>query len=671
MTSRHGPLTLIRKLFISLTLSLSAVPLLAGAQSRDTVEIDLQTVEVKGNLHRRLFKTSTDGSTSISRQALVALPQLMGNVDPIKALQALPAVSSGGDIGGGLYVQGCSSWQNYISINSVRVINPMHMLGIFSVFNTPHFDSFQLSPVPYASSPDIVGSCFSASNNALTDTVISLEATAGLIDSHATLRLPLRSGGSSLTLSGRATYVDLLFGNALAIDHSQLHYGFQDINATYTSIIGSSDYTLQADILYSHDRLRLEEEGYSADGRLGWHNLAAGLSLANPRWSHQLSVSAYGNRFDLQQGGNLYILPSSVTMLEEATQWSYKEFTCGWDGTVAWFTPQYDKNRYSPLHTHSFSAAIYGAIDWPISSWLTISPGLRLSYYSSGGFNRPYPLPHLDLSVGFTRWLKLGAGYCMVMQPTHFIKESGAGLPTDYIVNASRVFKPQTAQAFHLNLNGVLPWGYTFTLGGYYRSLRHITEYDGSILNMVNAGYDPLSDLRQGNGRTYGFTAMMAKVEGPLTATLSYTLSRAEGRFEDLNDYRWIPLSHDRRHDLSLTLTWHPRRELEIGATGVYATGFPFTEASMGYMIGENLIFEYYPHNSSRLPAYKRIDLGAGWTFNSRERLKHKVNLSFYNLLGWHNVLFSYVSYSPEHGVRHRQSKMKLIIPSISYTISL
>ncbi len=90
--------------------------------------------------------------------------------------------------------------------------------------------------------------------------------------------------------------------------------------------------------------------------------------------------------------------------------------------------------------------------------------------------------------------------------------------------------------------------------------------------------------------------------------------------------------------------------------------------AKYGYIIGENLICEYYPHNSSRLPPYKRLDLSFTYQLKSRHLL-HEFNLSVYNALASRNMLFMYNSYSLKDGVEVKKAVMKSVIPSVAYAI--
>ena len=131
-----------------------------------------------------------------------------------------------------------------------------------------------------------------------------------------------------------------------------------------------------------------------------------------------------------------------------------------------------------------------------------------------------------------------------------------------------------------------------------------------------------------------------------------------------------MPSAYDRPHDFNATLSYTPPfiagSPLTIAGSYTYATGTPYTRARLGYMIGENLICEYYPHNSSRLPDYKRLDLSATWRFRGKAG-RHTLGVSVYNVLANHNTLFVYTSYSIDTGISQKQSVMKSVIPSINY----
>lgn len=56
------------------------------------------------------------------------------------------------------------------------------------------------------------------------------------------------------------------------------------------------------------------------------------------------------------------------------------------------------------------------------------------------------------------------------------------------------------------------------------------------------------------------------------------------GNFPDLNENKTFPAKYDRRHDVSVVLTYEINKKWSIGATWIYATGsssnLPQTECS-------------------------------------------------------------------------------------------
>ncbi|MDE6835990.1 MAG: hypothetical protein K2J03_03415, partial [Muribaculaceae bacterium] len=174
--------------------------------------------------------------------------------------------------------------------------------------------------------------------------------------------------------------------------------------------------------------------------------------------------------------------------------------------------------------------------------------------------------------------------------------------------------------------------------------------------------YSPLSDIIDGKGYAYGLSVSLSRQFGSIRGRVGYNIGKSRLKFDRYGN-EYFPASHDRLHDLSASLLWNPISRLTLGATFTHATGTPFTKAKYGYILGENLICEYYPHNSSRLPAYNRLDLSAIWRMGS-----HSIEVSVYNALGSKNILFLYYSYSLSEGIKRKESVMKTVIPSISYT---
>ena len=81
----------------------------------------------------------------IDSKTLDEIPYLLGEVDPVKAIQLLPGVQAAGDGNTGFYVRGGGADQNLILLDQATVYNASHLFGFFSVFNGNAIDNVSLT----------------------------------------------------------------------------------------------------------------------------------------------------------------------------------------------------------------------------------------------------------------------------------------------------------------------------------------------------------------------------------------------------------------------------------------------------------------------------------------------------------------------------------------------
>lgn len=254
------------------------------------------------------------------------------------------------------------------------------------------------------------------------------------------------------------------------------------------------------------------------------------------------------------------------------------------------------------------------------------------------------------------------------MRFDRLIEMTSGGFPADFMACCDGNVPPEDVHSFEIAADGVIPCtGLVYSAEGYFKILRGGVEFKGSLLDMTTPAFQPLENLEKTRGYAWGISLTLSRQIGRLRGRVAYNLGQSKVRGYGVGN-GYFPSSHDRLHDLSASLAWSVTRDIILAANFTYATGTPYTKAKYGYMIGENLICEYYPRNSSRLPDYMRLDFSALWTFCRKGRIKHSVNLSVYNAAALRNVLFVYTDYSLDQGILHRESVMKSVIPSISYT---
>jgi hypothetical protein len=630
-----------------------------------TASRQLQEIEIKGTAPRRVLRLSADGCVTLSAPLLGEQPSFMGGNDPIALLRTLPAVSTNNDLQAALSVRGSGTGANTFESDGVRIINPMHMLGLYSAFNSAYYRNFTFRsgrlPATTASATSGVIEAFSCTTP---DTLLSGSATVGLIESHGGVHIPLGSR-SSLSLGARTTYLNAVFPGLLTLGSSTLRYSFTDINASFISQLSHRD-LLRVSLFADRDRMSLFSEKFGTkDGNFGWENFAAGTTWQHSDLTTSIGVSRYKNSFEMEQGGRHLTLPAGLTQVTAKAMMPIKEFTFG-----AEVDYRYSSGQNGFGEAKSAEASLAASWQKLLLRRLTLNLGVRLTAYHCNGYTTVMPLPRVDLTYTVASTLQLFAGYGRYARFDRLIEESANSLPIDFWSCASKALKPEESHSFELGVSGMEPvTGINFMVELYYRLLRRNSEYTGSLLDLVNNTYNPLDNVMLGNGNAKGVSVTAMRQIGKVRGRVAYNYGRSQLRFAKYGS-ELFPSAHDRPHDLNVTLSWSAFRNFTLSGAYTYASGTPYTQAKYGYMIGENLICEYFAHNSSRLPAYKRLDLSASYVIIGGKRLRHTFNISVYNALANHNVLMRYTSYSINEGIQQLQSVMKSVIPSVSYTFS-
>ena len=154
---------------------------------------------------------------------------------------------------------------------------------------------------------------------------------------------------------------------------------------------------------------------------------------------------------------------------------------------------------------------------------------------------------------------------------------------------------------------------------------------------------------------------------------ISYTLSKTDRVFPDVNEGNPFPAKFDRRHILNVQASWTIVKDerKEIGLTGLYTfqSGHWETVAAGEYTaflpFGHTLSIDYFTStNNYRMPDYQRIDIGVYTKWGTKAQ--NSLNIGIFNLLNRHNPFT--ITYDDESG-DWRQVSLLPIMPSISYSV--
>jgi hypothetical protein len=277
------------------------------------------------------------------------------------------------------------------------------------------------------------------------------------------------------------------------------------------------------------------------------------------------------------------------------------------------------------------------------------------------------------------------ASYAMMSQNVHLLSSSTISLPTDLWLPTTKKIKPQVSQQYALGGFFKLPWNLDLSVEGFYKTMTNLIEYKpGASFASSTTGWEEQIEL--GNGWSYGGELLLEKKVGKLTGWIGYTLSWSKRQFEYLNFGEPFFARYDRRHDVSVTLTYEFNKDMDMGVTWVYGTGNAVTLGKQKFKEFPdpgswfNTLTYYEGRNNYRMPAYHRLD----WGINFHKDLKYgrrTISVSVYNAYNRQNPFFLYWGYDyemetdPETGNMYEESKPALkqisifpIIPSISYT---
>lgn len=663
-------------LFITILNILSVC--LASAQTNDSIlSKTLDDVTVHSHRYTSSVKSSKEGEYTWKLPFLNNLPKIMGNADPIHYAQMLPGVQTNSEYKAGINIQGCENSHNAILLEGVPIYNPNHLLGFFSVFNATHFSTMSVRKYnPISSSANRLGGTLEIFHDEEIPKSTEGDLTVGLISSQGTIRVPI-GDKTKITLSLRASYINLLYSSWLTFDDASLNYSFADANFTLHHKLNNKN-TLIVDYYGGFDHADVEDYYSSISFKSKWGNHVGAL-----HWKHKnnkykihstIFTTNYLNQFNLNIGNLALDIPSSISDIGIKSALEHEKWNVGLNFTYHNIHPQnidlqggYNIKNPPQQKQDSWEATLFAEYKHRFLKYYTINLGSKLVGYfthSSSFFNADP-----TVSVAFDNYrTKVSLNYTYAHQYLFQTGFSNVGLPIEFWFSADENNAPQSTHSVMLSASTSLFSGrYRLHADLFYKKLYNQIEYRGNVFDVANTQYSLQDNLLHGHGTNYGFSVMAHKCTGKLTGWISYTYTHAKRFFKELDEQTPFAANHERPHDLKAVIMYSPWKHWDFGATTVFASGTPFTKPkSIAYFNG-NIITQYEAYNSSRLRPYFRLDVSANYKWSSRLFKEQGINLSIHNVTCTENHLFWKVKIK-EGGFAYRPvSFIVNILPSISY----
>tara|TARA_Y100000385_G_scaffold242198_1_gene259030 strand:- start:1792 stop:4218 length:2427 start_codon:yes stop_codon:yes gene_type:complete len=649
---------------------------------------------------------STDlGLESVDVEQIKALPALLGEVDVLKVLQFLPGVSSAGEGNSGFYVRGGGPDQNLILLDDATIYNASHLFGFFSVFNADAIKNVEL--IKGAMPAEYGGRVSSVLNIGLKEgnsKEWKMAGGLGLISSRLTVEGPLQKDKSSIILSGRRTYIDVLTKPALkGTAFEGTGYYFYDLNAKANVHLSDKDQLFLSGY-FGQDVFSFTSADAGFSTRIPWGNAMGSL-----RWNRIVNDKMFLNigttyssyefafiagqedfEFGFESGikdwasrAELSLYPNLRHSIKTGVDYVHHDFVPT-DFLARSGDTEFDTGESEQTFSHE--TGLYLQDDFDLTEKLRIHGGLRWSgFWHVGPFTRyglPNPLapgqteaptyyapgelvkfyngfePRLAVRFKSGPQSSIKAGYSQNYQYIHLTSLGTTSLPGDIWIPSSDRVAPQWGEQLSL--------GYFTDLGkqnmweasveGYWKALEGLVAYGENSRPEDNINNNVDNNLVFGSGWSYGLEFFLKKRRGNFTGWIGYTWSKTERQFDGLNNGLIFPSKYDRRHDLSVVADWKINEKWRLGGAFVYATGNSLTLPIQRYLFEGRITDVYGARNGFRMASYHRADISATLTpdKSKKESAKKKKNrdiraesswtFGFYNVYNRMNPYFIYFS---------------------------
>jgi hypothetical protein len=669
--------------------------------------IQMQEVSVSANRKEKTVVNAVmPGIFYVGAGRIERSPSLLGEPDALKTIQFLPGVKAGNEGTSGINVRGGSHDQNLILLDGVPVYNTNHLFGYLSAFNTDAMKDIRFYkggiPARFGGRlSSVVDIAMKEGNMKATGGKVSVSPLAGKL----MLEGPLKKDVASFMISGRRSWLDipLRIKQIISDERETTGYSFYDLNAKFNWIInprnriflshyqGRDGYFLNnRDSMYT-DRYSFNWGNYTSVIR--WNLVLTPRLFINTSTYHSLyrfkeQFETLGKKKNGQYTGSgleefSLISDGDLSLNNHAVRFGYQFSRQSFDPEITSFSEDstiFLSPGTPPARANSFS--VYTEDEFKPFQTLSLNLGIRLlSYFTKNG-KIFYPEPRVSARYEASPKMDLKFSVQRMTQTVHLLTNNALNMPTDLWVTAGEHALPATLWLIDLGLNADLKKGLQVEFDLYYKPMKNLREYKPGVIVMAGSGKDWEELTVAGKGLNYGAEWMLEKTSGRLTGWAGYSLSWAKRKFDEINNGKYYPYKHDRRHNLSIlanyTVRETPVKKKMLSLTFLYASGNAITipDEHVQAILLPGLTkdhpfinrfswYESFPHpNNYRMPSFHHLDLAWAATKKFSKNRERTWNFSVYNVYNRLNPYFYYKSYE-----KFQQISMLPVIPSVSWTL--
>lgn len=611
------------------------------------VQQAVEMSEVLVESERRVEKLDAASLHVIGSQEIRQIPSA-GQQDVLRSLLILPGIVSTSDVSAKFYVRGGAGDQNLILLDGMRMYNPFHAFGIFSIFDPDLINTTEVYTGAY---PAGYGNRLSSVVNMTTKQGntkrLAAKSEVNFLNGKLQLEGPIQNDNSWL-INGRTSLSDRAFKHFL---HNPVPISFYDlfIKATLGSESGRNSFRG----FFSGDNITADkptEPDYS------WTTQAlaasvSGLAADRIYFDGIAYTSSFKVKRDPKQSPTA--LPAESRVSDDGIR---VDLTIHTESSGTFLTGfQFDLPEYTYNYaTASHAVRTFQSVDTELWLWLRHRKEYRHSQTDLGlhfdivslfdhGPDLRALQPRLSVRFDLAEFWRLRFSYGTFTQRVITISnEDDITSLFEAWISIPKDLRTEQAHHFVIGLEGFLSSALSLDLQSYIKFFSSLVLYNRDKLFPT----DP--DYINGTGKAYGAELLARYASTVVDLSLAYAIASTR---VTSNGFTYAP-RYDRRHTINALGVFHPLTNLDVTFRWEFGTGYPFTQ-TIGYYdrlllgnLGGNFGGETgVPYsilgakNAARLPTYYRIDAGATYHFLIPP-LRGSVGVSIANLTNRKNILF-------------------------------
>jgi hypothetical protein len=570
--------------------------------------------------------------------------------DIFRSIQVLPGIVSASDVNAHFYVRGGAGDQNLILLDGMKIYNPYHAFGAFSIFDP---DFIKTTEVYTGAFPPGFGGRLSSVINLTTRdgraTAVGGKANINFLSSKVQIEGPLVSDVrwiSSFRKSIFKNTLGTLYGKDVPLSFYDAFVKVTRENVDY------SRYAVQG--FFSGDELT-SSSATEPDYR--WKNHAVGFTASG---LIQDRVFVYGvgfeNYFEAKREGkgSASITPASTKVKETGLYLNATLYTNTHDLYFFGFEFSFPTLEYNLINTFGIRRRIFSSY---VEAWSWVRYQTKLAGVQVDGglhvdlgslFQRDPELtmvqPRLNIAYSVAEGWTLKASYGRFNQNIITVNNEDDVIPIfDAWIRVPSELRAETADHYVAGIEGNIWRTLSTSVQGYYKHYGSLVTYNRDKVDALDRDYV------NSRGRSFGLEVLVRYGDSVMDLYGAYTLGWT---FVANRDFEYPP-RYDRRHSINLLAIAHVFESLDATVRWEIGSGFPFTQ-SVGYYDRNSFddVFDKpfvdetgEPYtllgrkNGTRLPWYHRLDFSLTYRF-TLSLFKGNVGFHLVNVYDRKNVFY-------------------------------